>query len=130
MRRTALSAIAVIALAFVACGDDKVVGSDDEDSLEIVRDGAFSGHSRTVGQEVNCYFGDPKWSTLKGEDGNRYVNLEGILSVSGVNTEATVQFLVDKSAKTFEVNAMEIAGVAQGQDIILELVTGLGEACG
>ena len=117
-------------MTFAGCGDDKVVGADDDDSLEIVQDGAFFNHTRTVGQEVNCYFGNPKWSTLKGEDGNRYVNLKGIIAVGGVNTESAVQFRVDKDARSFEINAFEIDEVPQGQEIILELVADLAGACG
>ncbi len=123
--------MAAIAITVIACGDDdKVVGAGDDDSLEIVQDGAFFDHTRTVGQEVNCYFGNPKWSTLKGEDGNRYVNLKGIIAVGGVNTESAVQFRVDKDARSFEINAFEIDEVPQGQEIILELVADLAGACG
>jgi len=118
----------VFTLALIGCGGDKVVGAGDDTSLSIVQDGYFDGHSQTVGSEVDCFVGDPSWSTFKGTDGNRYVELDGIITVGNINTAMQMQFRVNKANRTFVVNSFQLDEVEQGSNVLAELVT-LFDAC-
>jgi hypothetical protein len=129
LMKTKWLVLAIIGITVISCGEGKVVGSGDDDSLGIVQDGAFPGHTRTVGQEVNCLLGNPEWSTL-GEDGNRYVNLEGIIPFSIGDTETVIQFKVDEDSGRFEINALKFSGALQQQATIREFVLLLAVACG
>ena len=98
-----------------------------------VKDGNFTGYpDHTVGQAAACFFGTPKWSTLTGKDGATYVNLEGRMTLGGEPVDALLQFRVDKSAQTFQMNAFEIDDVPQNDARKLELIAVLfGEdGCG
>ena len=131
MRIRALLGLAIVAMVLVACGDDdKVVGANDKTAINIVKDGAFLAYpSQPIGDMAACFFGDPKWESLTGTDGNTYVNLTGDMTYAGSPVEAKVQFRVNKSAQTFEFTALEFNGVPQTQLTISALIAAMAEEC-
>ena len=134
MRTRSLFALAVVAMVLAACGDDdKVVGADDEGALTIVQGGHFSGHpDYTIGEAAFCFFADPKWSSLTGTDGDTYVNLTGGMTYLDQPANAAIQFRVDKDARTFVMDALELNGVPQTDAMKVALITAMyGEdGCG
>ena len=125
--------LAALMAVVAGCGDDKVVGSGDDRALSIVQDGNFTGHDDyTVGQAAACFFENPKWTSLKAEDGSNYVNLTGGMTFAGEPVEALIQFRVDKDAGTFVINAFEIDDAPQDDALKLSLIEAMyGEdGCG
>ena len=126
--------LAVATVAVAACGDDDtVVGAGDDRALSIVQDGHFTDHPEySVGEAVACFVGNPKWSSLEGEDGNTYVNVTGRITFLDEPVEALVQFRVDQDAGTFELNAFELNAIPQNNLMKLALIEAMyGEdGCG
>ncbi len=124
----------VVAGIGAACGDDdKVVGAGDDRALSIVQDGHFTDHPEySVGEAVACFVGNPKWSSLEGEDGNTYVNVTGRITFLDEPVDALVQFRVNKDAGTFALNAFEMNDIPQNDLLKLALIEAMyGEdGCG
>ena len=117
--------IVAIATMMTACGEDNVVGSDNTIALITVKNGHFTSHPApavNIGDAVNCFFGDPKWSTLTGEDGNTYVNLTGRITYLDEPVNALVQFRIDGTS--FEMNAFEMNDIPQNDLTKLALIEG------
>ncbi len=124
--------LSLFSLGWLGCGDDKdkVLGSNDNDVINIVRVGYFADHpspEQTIGQAVEDFFGNPKWVSLVAEDGNTYVNLTGKITFLDEEVDALVQFRVDKEAGTFIINAFEMNGIPQNDAMKLGLVEALYE---
>jgi hypothetical protein len=127
-----IAVLCIIQFIAVACGDnkDKVLGSNDNAVISIVKQGHFSGHiapERNIGQAVDNFFGNPRWMSLIGEDGKTYVNLTGKMRFLDEEVDALVQFQVDVEAGTFELNAFEMNDIPQNNIMKLGLIEALYE---
>ena len=66
-----------------------------------------------------AFFGNPEWTAFEGTDGYFYVNLSGTMRYKDERVNALIQFRVDKTAGSFEMNAFEIDG--DPQSILMRL---------
>jgi hypothetical protein len=90
--------------------------------IEMVKSGHLSSYpNKTVGEGVSGFFGSPAWSSLE-SDGTSYVNVKGQMTVFEKEVEGALQFKIDTSNSTFELNAIEFNGVPQNKLVQLALM--------
>ena len=81
--------------------------------VELVKSGVLQTcPNSSVEQMVSSFFANPKWEAGKSDEGLRYVNISGDMTVDGNPASAMLQFQVDKD-KTFKFQALEIGGTPQ-----------------
>lgn len=111
-------AVAVVFLLAMCTG-----GSD----ISSVKNGHFYSYDEmTVGEAVDNFFDNPKWSSGEPVDkalaGYTLVNCKGGISYYDEYAVAEIQFLVDKDDGSFELHAFEIDGVPQSDYMIGALI--------
>lgn len=111
-------AVAVVFLLAMCTG-----GSD----ISSVKNGHFYSYDEmTVGEAVDNFFDNPKWSSGEPVDkalaGYTLVNCKGGISYYDEYAVAEIQFLVDKDDGSFELHAFEIDGVPQNDYMIGALI--------
>lgn len=80
--------------------------------VSLVKNGQLDGFPDvTVGQLVENFLGDSRWSTDKGPGGQRIVNVKGQMTLMGKPVQAAIQFFVQ--GKRFELHAFEMNGIPQ-----------------
>jgi len=129
-------AVLAIGLSFgVAVGYQDLNGlnlfsSNDKfgsNSESLVRTGYLNNHKeKSVGDAVDTFFGNPKWWSGIGIDGQTkgkmLVNASGIITYMGKDVNATIQFLVDEEAKTFNLRSFELNGIPQNGIMQIALI--------
>ena len=109
------SFILFLGVFLFSCGHDE--------NVQLVRMGNFNDHpEKEIGIAFDEFFSNPQWSSLVADDGITYVNVTGGMSFMEKEVEALIQFKVDLSNSTFEVNAFEMNGIAQNQFMINALI--------
>lgn len=68
---------------------------------------------RTVEQEVNAYFGSPRWEAGADSQGRDFVNITGTVTYRSKPVPAVFQFLIDADRQGFKYHAFTINGVPQ-----------------
>lgn len=77
----------------------------------------------TVEQLVNNFFNNPKWESFVSPDDDRYhLNVSGQIQYDEKAANALIQFEVLKNKK-WQINAFEINGEPQDDDVIEELIS-------
>lgn len=104
---------------FIGCTYDK--------AIYMVKNSYFDEYpSKTVGEAVDGFFGDPQWSSGVPVDselnGFTIVNCNGYITYNDEPAEAVIQFLLDETDGSFVFNAFEINGVPQNQYRKIELL--------
>lgn len=66
-----------------------------------------------VEQQVNGYFGAPRWETGADSNGQDFVNISGTVTYRGQPSTALLQFAIDKSRQSLGYRAFAINGVLQ-----------------
>ncbi|MGH8279829.1 MAG: hypothetical protein ACRETQ_09750 [Gammaproteobacteria bacterium] len=86
----------------------------DPDDVELVKTSSLDGcQQRTVEQQVDSYFGSPRWQAGADSQGRDFVNVSGIVTYGGKPTSAMFQFLIDKNKRGFKFQAFTIGGALQ-----------------
>lgn len=68
---------------------------------------------RTVEQQVNSYFGAPRWQAGADSAGRDFVNVSGVLTYQGRPATAVFQFLIDQDKRGFKYHGFAINGTPQ-----------------
>lgn len=114
-----LSLITVATLGLSAC---------DSAEVQMVKGGKLQlCPDKTVATMVNGFMGNPSWESIVATDGGNYVNIGGDITYDGEPVRAKLQFAVDKSAGTFEFNAIELNAVAMPQLLAIGLMNQMCE---
>lgn len=117
-----LSAIGLI-IFLVLIFSDLGGSSENTEVINIVKNGVLNEYpSKTLGEAVSGFFGNPKWTSGEDEDGNIYVNVKGRITLQDKNVAAVLQYKVDEQNKTFEFNAFEINEVPQNLLMYMSLL--------
>jgi hypothetical protein len=112
-----------VTAAFVSCAP-----SEDSKLISMVKEGTLSGYpNKTVGKAADSFLGNPKWSVQRIDGGGEYVTVTGAMTVAGQAVQSALQFHVDKDKGAFVIQALEINGVAQGQEVINALIEKMNE---
>jgi hypothetical protein len=82
--------------------------------------------SKTVEEMVDGFMGSPSWSSLTGDDGSNYVNINGDITYHEKPVRALIQYKLNDD-KTFEFNALEFNDVPQNGIIAIGLQTKMCE---
>jgi hypothetical protein len=79
----------------------------------------------TVEELVDGFFANPEWESFVSPDDNKYhLNVSGEITYADKPAKAIIQFEINKD-KTWEINAFEINGEGQTDEMISELVVGM-----
>lgn len=118
---------------FLAVGLSSAVlllsGCGDSPEVEMVKNGSLrSCPNMTVEEMVNGFMGSPSWESGVAEDGSRFVNIDGDITLHDKPVRAALQFLVDLEAGTFDFNAFETNEVPQPTYMALGLLDKMCEA--
>lgn len=116
-------AVAVVLLLAMCTG-----GGD----ISVVKNGYFYSYDEmTVGEAVDNFFDNPKWSSGEPVDkalqGYALVNCKGGITYYDEYADAEIQFLLDKDDGSFELHAFEIDGVPQSDYMINGLIEAMFE---
>lgn len=120
-----ISALLAVSVAFLlllaSC-------SSDENVLK-VKGSKLSAYpsSKTIGEAIDAFFADAKWSSGTSDKGVAFVNAEGKITYADKEVTAVLQFQISKDGKTFQVNALEFNGVPQNQLMINGLLAKIYE---
>jgi hypothetical protein len=71
----------------------------------------------TVGEMANAFMDSPNWTDFVSDQGETVVELQGGISFDGLPATATLQFVVDEAAGTFNTEWLGIDG--EGQSLIM-----------
>ena len=74
---------------------------------------------------VDRFLGSPSWSSGITEEKQRFVNIEGMMTVGDKDIEALLKFFVDD--ETFQYNALEFKGILQNNLIDMALLSKMYE---
>ncbi|WP_395767247.1 hypothetical protein [Aquirufa sp.] len=79
----------------------------------------------TVEELVDGFFANPEWESFVSPDDNKYhLNVSGEITYEDKPANAVIQFEINDD-KTWEINAFEINGEGQTEDMISDLVVGM-----
>ena len=96
---------------------------EDSSLIAIVLGGKLAFHSNeTLGQAVDSFFENPRWSVQRTEDGGEYVTVEGGLTFSGKPVKGALQFTVTRKNGTFKARSLELNGIPQNETMIVALM--------
>jgi hypothetical protein len=108
-------ALCISAFLLLSCSSDE--------NVQRVKASKLSGYTnKTIGEAIDGFFANPKWSSGTSEQGVEFVNAEGKITYANKEVNAVLQFKLSKDKKTFEVNALEFNGVPQNQLMIAGLL--------
>ena len=107
--------VAACALVFYSC-----MGTQE---ISEVQNGKLNNYpNKTIGQAVDGFFGSPSWECIKGEDGNKYVNVTGSIEYMGKEIQAALQFRIYENSNNFQINALEFNGIPQNEIMLMALL--------
>jgi hypothetical protein len=84
----------------------------------------------TVDQMVNSFMGSPSWDSGTAENGQKFVNVGGDMTMHDKPVRALVQFMVDPADNTFQFQALEMNGVPQINLLAIGLMNKMCESVG
>lgn len=125
--------IAILILFFVGIGITRGFTDGFSSKAEkIVKTGHFKSHpEKTVGKAVNDFFGNPRWESGTGSDGETkgksLVSAKGRIKYMDRDVSAHIQFVVDETDGSFELRAFEINEIPQNKIMILSLINKMYE---
>jgi hypothetical protein len=106
-----LALVMLVVVAFAVAGSGGLTGSMDP-HIRQVQTGRLEGcRHKTVLEMTNGFLKKPRWKSLLGDDGLRYVNCSGEFFYAGRPAIAEIQFEVTGS--TFNLRSLEIDGEPQ-----------------
>ena len=105
-------------ISLSSCSDDPTVAMVKNGKLE-------SCTTKSLVEMVDGFLGSPSWSSGITEEKQKFVNIEGMMTVAGKEVKALLQFFVDD--ETFQYYALEFNGVPQNNLIALGLLSKMCE---
>lgn len=122
VRRSWGKPIAVAIGCLVACVAVVVVLVEDSD-VRLVKEGHLSAYPNvSIGKAVDAFLSNPRWESLKGTDGNEYVNVRGGATLHNKPVQLLMQFRINRKANSFEINALEANDVPLNGLMLLGLL--------
>lgn len=121
----------------IGCGDkgNNPVSSSSpsyDQYVRSIRGGHFNSYptpNANIGTITDRYFGNPRWESIIGTDGNRYVNMIGTFNYLNSAATAKIQFRL-YSDGSFILRAFEINGEPQSDFMIGVLIEDMYEEVG
>ena len=119
MKKFFIALCLIASVFFTSCFEDE--------AISIVKNGYFSSYTdMTVGEAVNGFFANPKWTSdiPVDEEFSEFmlVNVEGKILYNEKKVNAEIQFLVDEDTGVFELYAFEMNGIPQNDIMKLYLI--------
>jgi hypothetical protein len=107
-----------ILLIAIADGDEQsglsVFGESGD--IQMVKNGYLFDYPGTpIGKAIDHFLANPKWETGTTAAGQHFVNVRGGMTYQGKPVSATIQFLVNREARTFEFHAFELNEIPQNE---------------
>lgn len=105
--------------AATACSKSQIedavnIVTSDPATVKLVKDGSFQSYpDRTIGDAFDSFFGAPTWQEFTADTGEQVVEFNGYFMYMDNETRATVQFVVDLDAGTFEVYTISFNDIPQ-----------------
>lgn len=95
--------------------------------IKIVKSGHFDNHpEKTVGEAIEGFMSSPQWESGTGIDGETkgktLVNVKGKITFMEKEVTAALQFIVDTTKETFQLNAFELNGIPQNPFMTVALI--------
>ncbi len=118
--------VAVVVIAtIVAVG---LVPDEEHPNVAFVKTGHLTAYPNVpVGKAVDGFLASPRWEAVQGKDGKEYVNLRGGAQFQNKPIRVTLQFRVDRKARSFEVNALEFNDLPQNDLMKVALLSKMFE---
>ncbi|SFE32621.1 protein of unknown function [Thermoanaerobacter thermohydrosulfuricus] len=99
------------------------LGYGDSILINSVKNSHIDGYPlKTLGEAIDRYIKDAKWTSFVDSDNNKYVNVEGIINYNGKPAKILLQYKVNTYNNTYSFNAMEIDGEPQSALLYLNLI--------
>lgn len=122
-----VAVLAVVAAFF----PDPETPDAEHPNIALVKIGYLKAYPNvTVGKAVDDFIATPKWKAIQGTDGKEYVNVEGGVQFRAKPIRVSIQFRVDRTSGSFEVNAVEFNDIPQSDLIKVALLTKMFESVG
>ena len=103
--------------------DSLNLGFGNSQTVSAVKNGYLTEYTqKTLGEAVDGFIGNAKWTSITGTDGNKYVNIKGNITYDGEPAEIILQYKVNVSTGYFEINAIEINGQSQSMLTYMQLI--------
>jgi len=120
---TAGSVIVAIVFMISTTGIGGSFSGISSPEIAMVKNGELTKYpGKTVEEAVDSFIGKPEWDVGEGRDGHFYVNVRGRIMYGQKESVVALQFKVDKTRETFEINALEINGEPQNVFVIMSLL--------
>ena len=91
--------------------------------VRFVKNGILHDYpNQTVGKAFDNFMWNAEWESFIATDGNRYVNVTGIIIYAEKEVEATIQFFVDIESDKFDCRSCVFNDIQQSNDMLLALL--------
>lgn len=133
-----IAAAAAVCAAMTGCGGSRNASNVVEDivtavisdpaKVALVKEGTFEAYpDQKIGKAFDGFFGSPLWSEFESTDGQQVVEFNGTFMYMEKETNATIQFIVDEDAGTFELYTIEFNDVPQNKLMQLSMIAKIFE---
>ncbi|MCC5911647.1 MAG: DUF4339 domain-containing protein [Clostridiaceae bacterium] len=103
-------------------------GTGNSTAINMVQEGRLDLYPDvTLGDMIDGFFENPKWSSIIADDGNRYINVEGKILFDGRTKNVAIQYQLDTSSGRFEFHALEIDDIPQNILVYFGLIESMYE---
>ena len=111
--------IGSLMVSVTACSKSQIedavnIAMSDPAKVSLVKNGHFQGYpDKKIGDAFNAFFGSPTWQEFTADTGEQIVEFNGNFMYLDNETRATIQFVVDEGAGTFEIYTIAFNDVPQ-----------------
>lgn len=106
--------VVLIGLLIPIIGGIRGCAQSGNSTIKLVKNGFLIEFPGTpIGKAVDSFLSNPNWESGTTQAGQVFVNVHGGMAFHGKPVRATIQFLVNKEAETFEFHAFELNGIPQ-----------------
>ncbi len=91
----------------------QITGVGNPAAISVVQDGTLYAYpDETIEEMVSGFVDNPEWSVIVADDGNTYVNVEGVILYDNAPVDMFLQYRIYDD-NTFEFYALEFDGIPQ-----------------
>jgi hypothetical protein len=91
--------------------------------IKMVKAGHLSScPENNLENNVNNFFGSPKWESIQGADGTKFVNIKGKISFMDKPVSANLQLKINDDGKSFVYQAFELNDIPQNRLMAMGLI--------